>query len=871
MEDSPSRPKKERAAQPFVIAIPQIGAILSHLTVCYWYLVLPFSSVATWRNECCSFATVRYLRMKERKTDQGEETDGSARRGTRTFSPCSQKKGKVVKTKYLLTTVSVIAVIQGAQCAYAQTAQGTQDQNKEAQIETVVVTAEKRSEDVQKVPVAVSVVSKDTILNQQIIAPEQLQYSVPSLQEESINNRVGAINFYIRGVGTTIYGPAAEASVLTVIDDVPLARSTMGVSEFFDIDHVEVLRGPQGMLFGKNASAGVVNIVTTKPKIDQWEETAHLSYGNMNDATAGNEFVAQGVVNVPISDDSAARVDAFFTRQDGLIKDVFKPSQDLGMTEYGARVKYLWEPTDNWEIYFSADYAHENGVGPSAFTYRTEAPGGFVATQNAALGITAGPNNLKMGSDGPTVNTFQLGGASLKTVYSFGGGYSLTDIAAFRVYHDRSNLDYDLLPISFIDTNLDGKEQKQASNELRLASPTGGRFEYQVGLFYLYVRDYGWNTILGDLAPLFPPPAPPHYSNIGYNKNNSTIENKNYAIFGQGKLSIVDNARLILGARLTHDDLGGIAHLDGSCCTIGLVSPLGPTTASNGYSYTNFSYKLGAEWDVTPDAMAYGTYTRGYKSPTFGGITGVERLKPEIPSDVELGLKSAWFDHRLVANLALFWTKFENYQTQAFDPSRLVFVTTNAGSLLQKGVELEFTALPIEGFTLTGGGTYNDAIYQGYITGCYPGEPSGVGRNMCDPSLGGGASVASGNQLANAPRWVATISADYERSISSGLNAFVHADYYYRSTTWFIATHDPNTKVGDYGLLGGSLGVETEDGHIRGSVFVRNLFDKRIPTWIVANPLDGLYSFSGTPERTYLQQFGASSFRTIGVSLDLHF
>jgi iron complex outermembrane receptor protein len=756
-----------------------------------------------------------------------------------------------------------------AQGAQAQSTQAPPDQNKQA--EEIVVTAERRSENVQKVPVAVSVVSGDEILKQHIISPEQLQYSVPSLQEQSINNRVGAINFYIRGVGTTIFGPAAEASVLTVIDDVPLARPTMGVSQFSDTDHVEVLRGPQGMLFGKNASAGVVNIVTTRPKIGRWEEVAHLSYANLNDATAGNEFISQGVVNVPVSGDSAARISGFVTREDGLIKNVFRPGEDLGMTEYGVRAKYLWKPTDSLEMYLSADYAHEKGAGSSAFTYRVVTPGGFLATQNAALGIKPGPRNAQMGGDGPTVNYFALGGASLKTVYSFGKGYSLTNVTALRIYHDRSNMEFDLLPIDFLNINTDGKKQKQFSDEIRLASPTGGRFEYQVGAFYLYVRDFGTNTILGDLSPFFPPPTPPHYSNIGYNENNATIINRNYAVFGQGKLSLVNNVGLIFGARVTHDDLHGIGHADGSCCTIGLASPAGPTTLTNGYSFTNLSYKVGTEWNITPNAMAYATYTRGYKSPTFGGVTGIQRLKPEIPIDVELGLKSAWLDHRLVANLALFWTKFKNYQTQAFDPSVLVFVTTNAGSLLQKGVELEVTARPMDGLTLTGGGTYNDAAYQNYISGCYPGEPLGVGRNRCDVSVGGGTSVASGNQLSNAPRWVATISADYERSVGTGLKGFIHADYYYRTKTWFTAVHDPNTKVGAYGLLGASLGVETNDGHVRASIFARNVFDKRVPTYILANPLNGLYSLSGVPENAYLQQFGLSSFRSIGASLDLHF
>lgn len=771
--------------------------------------------------------------------------------------------GEIVKSKRFMATASVIALIHGVHDASAQATKSESKQKSTQQtIEEVVVTAEKRSEDVQKVPVAVSVVSGAELQNQHVFDPSQFQYLVPSLQQETANNQVGAANFFIRGVGTAIFGPAVESSVSTVIDDVALGRPTLGVAQLFDIDHVEVLRGPQGELFGKNASAGVVNIVTKKPELGAWDEIVHLSYGNANDGSAGNEVVAQGVLNIPVSEESAARISAFVTRQDGFAKNIFR-DEDLGSTEFGARVKYLWQPTERWEVYFSADYAHEGGAASSVLVRRFDAPGGFIAAEDALAGITASGKNTKVAGDAPTSNNFDLGGAQIEIVYSFGGGYSLTDIAAVRAYQNRSSLDTDILPIDFFNINRQGRNQTQVSNELRLASPAGGVLEYQIGFYYLHIRDEGLDRNGADLQPVFPPP-PPGFSLIG-NAGSSTIHNSNYAGFGQAKLALFDQFRLIFGGRVIHDDLDGTGTNSVSCCLIPL-SP--PGTLSGGFSRTNYSIKTGFEWNVTPDALAYFTYARGYKSPTFGGTTGLDVIKAEIPHDAELGFKSSWLDNRLVANLALFWTKFDNFQAQAFDPTLQRFTTTNAGSLLEKGVELEFQALPFEGLSVNGGVTYNEATYQSLSVPCYFGEPAAPsGRNVCLPN---GTSVATGNQLMLAPRWVGLVSADYERPMGYGLNGFVAANYYYRSTVFYTAAHDPRTRVGGLGILGGSVGIETDDGHIRASVFARNLLDKRFPTLIVADvlsPIDGDASLGGD----YYQQFGETSFRTIGVSLDLRY
>lgn len=780
--------------------------------------------------------------------------------------------------KHLLWSTAALAAFEASPCFAAAAATkavdaGTQDTAQQAapqnatdqsQLQEIVVTAQKRSENAQKVPIPITVVDSKQLRDEHIFDSSQLQYVVPSLQQQSVNNQVGATNFSIRGVGTSIYGPAVESAVAVVIDDVALARPSMGVVQFFDLDRVEVLRGPQGMLFGKNASAGLINIVTARPRLGEFGGLAHLSYGNTNSGSSGTEAIAEAALNIPVSTDSALRVSGFLSRQDGFGRNIFQ-DEDLGLTEFGFRAKYLWNPTDRLELYFAGDYAHENGPAGSVLFRRFDAPGGFIAGQDAAAGITASPINTKIASDAPTDNHFELGGVQGRATYRFDNGYSITNISAWRGYHDHSKLDTDQLPIDFFNVNDQGRDQRQFSNEFRVTSPSGAPFEFQAGLYYLYVRDEGTLRQTANLQPIFPP-TPPGFIGLFGGAGSSQVVNRSYAAFGQGRLWLTPALRLIAGARLTHDDVSAVGTQTGE----GYVIPEGPTaTLTGSLKKTNLSFRLGGEYDVARQVMGYVTFARGYKTPTFGGATGTTAIKAEIPTDIEVGVKSTLLDNRLIFNLDVYHVLFKDFQAQAFDPALLRFTTTNAGSVRAQGVELDLRARPATGLTLTGGLAYNDAIYKSYDgVACYFGEPAGTtGGNVCLPN---GTTDVTGNRLAFSPKFTASLLAEYDRPVSSRLNAFVTGNYYYRTGVNFTAAHDPKTRVGAYSLFGGSVGLETADGNARLSLFVRNLFDKRIPTFIVADvaaPIDGDAAIGGD----YWQQFGETSFRTVGASLDFRF
>lgn len=730
-------------------------------------------------------------------------------------------------------------------------------------IQEVVVTARRREESAQKVPVAVTAVSAKTLQDQQIFEAFQLPSISPSLQVQSIAKQVGAVNFSIRGVGTAVFGGQTESSVGVVIDDVVYARPNMAVFQLFDLERVEILRGPQGTLFGKNAPAGLISITTASPKIGEWGGFLNGTLGSTNSSTSGLEARTQGGVNIPLSDTAAARVSAFYTRQDGFSKNVYR-DDDLGLTEYGARAKLAWQPSDALSIDLSGDYVKEDGPGGSLLIRRIAPAGGFYAGLDEAAGINPGPENANIASDGPSTFDFEAFGGQAKIGYEFGGGATLTNIAAYRSYRDHVALDSDLTPENYANGNAGSKYYRQFSNEIRLSSPTDDRFSYQVGAYYLRLKTDEDNEYGVNVEPIFAPPPAGFLWTLG-SATTAPSKSTSIAAFAESQFKITPELNLTTGVRYTEDEI------DYSYTVVKQpysVSSIFPVTSVIGHQKTdNVSYRAGLDYSITPDVLAYATYSRGYKGPTFDAVTATP-VEEEIAKSVEIGLKSTLFD-RLRLNIAVFDATFEGYQAQVQDPTLVGrFITLNAGSLKSRGVEVEFNASLIDGLSLSGGVTYNDTEYRDFAgVPCYFVQPTGTsGTNVCLP---GGVTDVTGNQLQNAPEWTFTLLPRYERPVL-GATGFIQGDYSYRSSFYFTATQNPAARVSGYSLFGGSVGATSADGKTEVSLFVRNLFDKRVPTYILADTLSVL---SGDDKLGggYWQSFGTTSFRTIGLSASYRF
>jgi len=739
--------------------------------------------------------------------------------------------------------IAAMAVPATAQTAPADGAAAADDAADE-----IIVTAQKREERLQDVPLTISVVSGEALERRTITNVTELQNASPEL------NYVGqpSAGYSIRGSGTQTFTRSSENNVLVVVDGVVQGQLTPPTSSLFDVARVEVLSGPQGMLFGKNASAGVVNIVTQAPDPDATSGRARLSIGE------DGYLVGNAMLNLAIADGAALRVTGVREERDATI---FNRFNDRGIDKRettGGRARFLWEAGPRLTFNVIGDYEEEKG-GNAAWVMRIVAPGNAnsIATRLAACGVTPGPENTEVCLDGPTSRRIESGGASLQIDADIGGGHTLTNIAAYRRFERDSDTDSDARPINALNNNYAGDRIDQWSEEIRISSPSGARVEYVAGLFFY---DYEYFSLVNQSGTLGALPF------VATASNTQDIEQRSQAVFGQATFNLTERISLIAGGRYTDDVVKAtfVAFTDPTLGRrfAGFGNP--PGTASNRVDTDNFSYRLGAQYRPSPDATFFATYSRGYKGPALnnllaGGIAPpvVER---EIPENIEVGVKAALLDRRVNVDLSLFRTDVEDFQAQTTQTANGLtqFVFTNASELRFRGAQLNVYARPADGLSLTGGVLYNKAEYGSFIVPCNAPYLTG-----CTASPAGQVIDVKGRQLAGAPKWKLTAGAAYETAVADSILGFADAGLVYRSDTQTSASPDPNLVIEDYALIDARIGVRGESGNWSAALFVKNLTDKRAPTLIFRDPL--------SPVGNYAQSYQPNAFRTIGVTLEVGF
>lgn len=721
----------------------------------------------------------------------------------------------------------------------------------------IVVTATRRAQRLQDVPISMIAVQPAELANRHIDNPSQLPLVAPSLQVQSNNGSPAATFFSIRGIGTLSFVNFINSSVSLVIDDVAMFRPAMGVVSFSDISQVEVLNGPQGMLFGKNASAGLVNISTNQPVIGSFSGRASAEYGSMTTPGKGSEYLVQGTLNVPVTANSALRINGAYTAYDPLVRNVFNPAgSDFGYEQKSVKAKYLWEPSSALRITVAGDYASASGIGPGATTDRSVVAGSPFAALDAAVGITPGPENAKLSSDQVTNANFKVGGVQARIEYELGNGDTITDVLAWRSYHAYSIFDNDQHQVNILNELSGTLDINQLSNELRLTSASGRKVDYQVGLYYLRGRVKQDVTALGNLG-LGAPPAP--FSSYIANFVTDTEHERSYAVFGQSTYHVTDALSLTAGGRLTYDDLdnkGNSIALNGpvQLVPVGVI----PRTTT---SHTDFSWRVSGQYDFSRDVMAYATVSRGYKGPGFNQFSALA-VPPETSYNYEGGIKTQLLDRRLTINVSGFVEHFKNFQAQTFDPALYAYSVRSAGSLDSKGFELQIEARPVQGLSLGANIAYVDATFGSFVGDqCYAGQSTGTDPNRSNVCVNG-VSNSTGNPLTNAPRLTTVMTAQYSKPIGNGYNLSVSGAYYRRSSVFFASNSDPATRLGGYGLLDANLSFGALSESWKIGVFCRNCGDRRFATNILANPLVAT---------DYGQQFAPNSFRTLGVVLSSKF
>ncbi|NGY04246.1 TonB-dependent receptor [Solimonas terrae] len=766
------------------------------------------------------------------------------------------------------------------------------DKQDDTSIAEVIVTAQKREERLQDVPLAITVIGKKQLEKQNISTTGDLARAAPAVE---VNGEPGNPDTHlsIRGISTQSFSVTSEQAVSFVADGVVLGRAP-SVS-LFDIAQVEVLRGPQGTLFGKNSSAGVINVTTNKPDPGEFAAKLHADLSDEYDYR-----LLQGMINVPVSDNSALRIAAGQTYQSGFIHNNVT-NKDSKTDIKGARARYLWDVTPDLRVNLIADY-EKSYVSEQLYLLfsryvdsKTGEPqpitgcGGAYATDSMRISCNGDPSN----------NTNEAWGFSGQIDWTL-GDHTITSISSFRRYLQDGTLDVDGLPGMYYD-NGNKFDNRVYSQELRIASPTGNWLEYVAGLYAskAHVPNYLQQNIGDDmLASLLTGTVPITLCatlQICLNGDVAQLQNPNtyiadlhsYAAFGQATMRFFDDWRFIVGARETRDEVEMTSTSYLGVKLLNSATPIqvpmnAPLTGND--TVDNFSWKLGLQYDVTPVSMAYLTVSHGYKGPqivfnppgiipTIDGLNSklptpasISIVKPEYPMDYEIGFKTLLWGG-FYANLNLFYTKIEDFQSQVFNAQGTA-TPNNIPSIVTKGVELDFFGKPFTGFTINGGFLYNPAVYPNYYVSCTQDGPQCGDNPNTEPTEDNVENI-KGQQLTLAPRWKYTLATDYEHPLFWGMSGFVGMDAVYRSNIRFMAQRDTRTNSGAHTIVGARIGLRQPEQGWTLSLFVRNLFDERYAQFKFAPYLLSNASAPGIDATG--QALSTESFRFIGLTLDYEF
>jgi iron complex outermembrane receptor protein len=765
--------------------------------------------------------------------------------------------------------LAALALVAFAGPAYAQDT-ANEDENAPGEI---VVTAQKRSENVQDVPVAVSVLSGERLAEASRPSIESAAQMVPSLNFLKSGTTLNQ-TIFLRGVGTATFSIAGEPSVSTVVDGVVYSRSGEAFSDMVDVAQMEVLRGPQGTLFGKNASAGVINITTQMPKME-FGGSVEASYFDRN------EFRLKGAVNLPLGQDLAARLTGFYGEYDGNIRNTTTNEWVNGYKHWGVRGQFLYEPSDDLRLYLAADY-YKNDDDCCADIIAT-GPLTGTGLPGSSLGFLALPTPL--GADTRTVaqnlvtSTLEEGwGVSFQGDLAL-GDHTLTSITAYRGWDNTEIRDGDWLDRAYVGFAQLHDSGPQTSNtftqELRLTSPGDQALSYVLGAFYsradserTFTRNVTQCTAAAGapttvLVPCGSAFANPSTTPSGSATFGSTFNN--IAVFGQANYKLSDTIRFIAGLRYTHDKLS-VFHSRRSPLTGPGIQPnfdqgvyneyvrlLGLGTApgaaataaaafSNGVPWTaetsndNLSGKAGFQFDLNDDTMAYVTYARGYKGPAYNVFfnltgTGTNVIEPETSNSFEVGMKNTLLDGALTFNIAAYYARYNNFQANNPDLVAGVVVTrfTNAGTVSTKGIEIDMAYRVGRNTNISGGLSINDAHVVNFKA------PLGA------------AAIPAGTKLGYAPVWKGSLAVDHTIETNSFANiAFGVSTNFQSSQLSLFAADAVQRALGTipaYALVNANVGLVDPDDKWKLTFVVRNLFDKGYAAAIVNGGVGGAYRY----------------------------
>ncbi|MCB2050147.1 MAG: TonB-dependent receptor [Novosphingobium sp.] len=738
--------------------------------------------------------------------------------------------------KLLMAGAAIVPLGLHPVVALAQDGDQASATSDEGGLAEIVVTAQKRSESVQKVPISIAAFDTSKLTSSGISDTKMLQSVVPGL----VATNTGSLtSFYLRGVGTRFAFAGLEPSVATYIDDRYVSRANASAFEFADVERIEVLKGPQGVLYGRNATGGAIRVIT-KDVSDHLEGEVSAGYGNYN------AWHMSGTVSAPLTDDFGVRVSALVKKRDGFADNLDPRGYDEmdNLNRQAYRAKFRWNMGDSVTSWLTLEYNRRRDTAGSDVV-------DLSAPEGVNIGIASG------GISGQSVGEVATALADPTTQKDYSanfrveanlGAVDLTSISTYWNFRQTAPIDADGTSARLFDGTLHDKVES-ISQEIQLKSAASGPLDWIVGFYYLDDHIKNFDTLL-DLRDLNGRLA---------EQGNAEVRTKAYAVFGQLDYEFTPGLSLQLGGRFSHEKkkVNVVAPQEGFI-PLNFLYPY-----EDSVSFSKFTPKVTLSYDSADAGLFYATYSRGFKSGGFdfpaskiNPLTGepVSTLKPEVLDMFEVGWKATLFDRKVRINASAFYYDYQDLQVTraASDPDTgaVVNLTENATTAKIKGIDLDLSWAITRELTLDASMNVLDSKYGDYVT---------IGQLLNsiatdNPTAPGARSVgydASGESLLRASDFSASVLLRYTPEFSAG-KIPMSVGYAYKGPFNFDFVVDPGMRrlrQKGYGLLNAQIGFEPHSADWSVTVWGENLTGKDYFDDIVGSPA-GIRGSYGQP-RTY--------------------
>ncbi len=679
-----------------------------------------------------------------------------------------------------------------------------------AALEEVVVTAQRRSQNLQEVPGAVSALSADQLQRIQASDIGDIQNSIPNLtlHEGDANNAV----VYLRGIGQIDSLAFADPGVGVYVDDVYLGRAQGAFLSVFDVERIEVLRGPQGTLYGRNTIGGAVKYVS-KPPSETLEAKISTTAGNFDRRDVKGSLSGSLIDNQLLGRFSVASL-----QRDGYSDNSVDGSDDGDKNTLAWRGSLRFLPHEDWTIDLSIDSTDD-----SPDSSRTP------ARATPVFGVPANEDPFRISADFNDQSDLEVSGESLSVSWQATENLEIKSITALRRLNYDTRLDLDATELPIFGIFLE-QEQEQLSQELQLNYQATG-FNAVAGLYYFHEEDETESGVFG-----------PTIEFISNSLNDQT--NDSYAVYGQLDAYLTDRITLIAGLRYTVENKEFSRDQESFEPDTPFQPQLGQgrveTDVDEDDEWNNLSPKLALQYQFNEDVQFYGSISRGFKSGGFDGRSNSDfeasPYDPETLTAYEAGMKSDWLENRLRINTALFYNDYKDMQLSSFtadDNGAFAALFTNAGEAHIAGLELELTALIAEPLTVDFNLGYTDAKYDEFIGA-------------------GGIDVSSERELVNTPKWTSRLAGQYRWVTAGDHELLFDAGISYRSKTYPTVSSSEALAQDGYQLIDASITFTTSDQHWRINAGIKNLEDKEYVThgFDLSDSLGYQLAYYGAP-RTY--------------------